>query len=162
MSTPEEKFNNSESSGEQNDIIPQTDDLNKEASIFPKPPKEPYIDEESTIFTTTKSNSNSKAVVDSGKKRIARIIISVVVVLALLGSIFAITKFIPSKTDIISSETSSTGLFSIPVIAADSKNAESVSVKNSVGSFNLYSEEVESTSSDTSSTSSGTLVCIWC
>ncbi|MDD4698810.1 MAG: DUF4340 domain-containing protein [Oscillospiraceae bacterium] len=164
--TPDKNLNTPESNGQNNslenenldfpikdDTIQQTNDLNKEASDVSKPPKAPYIDEESTIFTATKNYDNKKVVIDSGKKRIGRIVVSVVVVLALLGSIFAITSLIPTDKE-TSSDTSSSSIFSIPVIATDSENVESVSVKNSVDSFDLYFETVESASSDTASTSS--------
>lgn len=134
---------------------PETDN-NKEASTLSKPPKDPYIEEESTIFTTARNYGSKTAVVDSGKKRMLRIVVSVVVVLALLGSVFAITTLIPKKaTGDTSSETSSSSMFSIPVVAAKTENVKSVSVKNSVGKFDLYSKKAETTSSS-SSTSSGT------
>jgi len=167
--TPKEKLNTSKQNeknnslgnenlglGDESNITSEIDDLSEEVSTLSKPTKAPYIDKESTIFTTDRNYNSKTVVIDSGKKRITRVIVSVVVVLALVGSIFAITRFIPKDASETSSgDTSSSSVFSIPVIAADAESVESVSVKNSVDSFDLYSRNVETVaSSSTSETSS--------
>lgn len=96
------------------------------------------VDEEfSTIFSNPEEHKEKSKVESAAKKRIKAIIAAVLAVAILAGGTFAAIKLIPDPEE---PEVNS-GLEEIEVLDLKEDEVESVTVKNSKGSFELYVKE---------------------
>ena len=107
---------------------------------------EPTIDNEdifenSTIFSAPKEHAK-KSTDFKKKKYLPAILASILAVVILAGSIFAIIKFIPERTE---EETSEPSFQEIEVLTANSSDFKLVNIINTNGNFKLFPKE----SSDT-------------
>lgn len=108
--------------------------------------------ETSTVFSDPSAHSRAAETVKP-KKRILTVIASLLAVAVLAGGTLAVVKFIPEREE----DTDETfSIEDITVLDGSSDDYKSVTVKNSNGTFKLYSvtEKAESSSSDESDTSS--------
>lgn len=104
-------------------------------------------EEFSTIFSNPQEHSKAKA---KKSKRLSVIIASVLAVAVLISGTVAVIKLIPEREE----ETKKPAVEEIEVLKFSSDDFKTVTVKNSNGTFKLYSVTEESTSSDTESQSS--------
>ncbi len=106
-------------------------------------------------FSTVFSNpAEHRKIVVKKKKLLPKILASVLAVAILTGGTFAVIKLIPEREE----EVASSELEKIEVLNLDKDKLKSVTVTNANGSFKLYSKQMVSESSTSSSTESETTV----
>ncbi len=101
-------------------------------------------DEESTVFSAPQEHK-VKAPKNTKKSRLISIIAACLAVALLISGTIAIIKLIPEmKND----ETVSSVFEDITVVDADSKNFNSVTIKNKKGEFKFVTQQIEATDAD--------------
>ncbi|MBE6750727.1 MAG: DUF4340 domain-containing protein [Ruminococcaceae bacterium] len=106
-------------------------------------------EEFSTIFSNPQEHKEKSEASSAGKKRIKAIIAAALAVAVLAGGTFAAIKLIPDPEE----PEVNTGVEEIEVLSLKEEDIETVTVKNSKGSFELYVKEKTGFSSSSSTSS---------
>lgn len=99
------------------------------------------VTDNSTVFSAPQEHSK-KAEDFKKKKLLPVVLVAILVVAILLGSTFAVIKFIPEKTD--GDETSTPTIEDIEVLNLNSNDFKTVNISNSNGIFKLFSTKDKS------------------